>query len=408
MLVMVKHNTYFQLTKNSSNEMKKLCIFAAAALSVTGAVNAQTVEGSKLTDNISVTLKGGGITPLHGHNKSFWQNMRGVVGVELRKQITPVFGLGVEGEWTVNTSTWNGAPSLHNTFDGQYVGMFGTVNFNNLFAGYSGQPRVFEVEAVAGAGWLHAYVPKSQGEDSNSFGTKVGMNFNFNLGDSKAWTIAVKPAVVWNMAPGDYRGQSTVYYNGQHAAFELEAGVTYHFGNSNGTHSFAVVPPCDYSELNAEINALRAENVTLAVANADAMAASAVMAGKLDECLSRPATVVTQTKETNTLESVRYVFYRIGSSKITADQQPNVEMIADYLKHNPKATVEIKGYASQDGNLEFNKRLAAARAESVRTLLVTKYGIASSRVKAQGEGIGHMFKEDSWNRVAICILNEAE
>lgn len=70
--------------------------------------------------------------------------------------------------------------------------------------------------------------------------------------------------------------------------------------------------------------------------------------------------------------------------------------------------MEIKGYASQDGNLEFNKRLAAARAESVRTLLVTKYGIASSRVKAQGEGIGHMFKEDSWNRVAICILNEAE
>ena len=57
-----------------------------------------------------------------------------------------MFGLGVEGEWTVNTSTWNGAPSLHNTFDGQYVGMFGTVNFNNLFAGYSGQPRVFEVE----------------------------------------------------------------------------------------------------------------------------------------------------------------------------------------------------------------------------------------------------------------------
>jgi len=91
MLVMVKHNTYFQLTKNSSNEMKKLCIFAAAALSVTGAVNAHTVEGSKLTDNISVTLKGGGITPLHGHNKSFWQNMRGVVGVELLKQITPVF-----------------------------------------------------------------------------------------------------------------------------------------------------------------------------------------------------------------------------------------------------------------------------------------------------------------------------
>ena len=117
--------------------------------------------------------------------------------------------------------------------------------------------------------------------------------------------------------------------------------------------------------------------------------------------------MIKETKNTNTLESVRYVFYRIGSSKITADQAPNIEMIADYLKHNPEATVEIKGYASQDGNLDFNIKLASARAESVRTMLIKKYGIAGNRIKAQGEGIGHMFKEDSWNRVAICILNDA-
>lgn len=197
-----------------------------------------------------------------------------------------------------------------------------------------------------------------------------------------------------------------MYYNGQHAAFELEAGVTYHFGNSNGTHSFAVVPPCDYSELNAEINALRAENVTLAAANADAMAASAVMAGKLDECLSRPATVVTQTKETNTLESVRYVFYRIGSSKITADQQPNVEMIAAYLKNHPKAKVQIRGYASPDGSIEVNERLARQRAESVKNSLIKKYKISADRISAEGEGVGHMFSEESWNRVSICTLED--
>ena len=67
-------------------------------------------------DPTAAGLQCGQITPLHGHNKSFWQNMRGVVGVELRKQITPVFGLGVEGEWTVNTSTWNGAMRMSMTF----------------------------------------------------------------------------------------------------------------------------------------------------------------------------------------------------------------------------------------------------------------------------------------------------
>ncbi len=388
--------------------MKKLCIAAAAMLTIAGAASAQNLEGSKLTDNISLTLKGGVVTPLHGHGASFWQNMRGVTGIELRKQITPVFGLGLDGEFAINTSRWDKGVSTHNSFDRSYVGVFGAVNLNNLFAGYAGQPRVFEVEAVAGAGWLHTYMPKSQGKDQNSFGTKAGMNFNFNLGEAKAWTISVKPAVVWDMAPGDRKGQSTVYYDGQHAAFELEAGVTYHFPCSNGTHSFAYAAPCDYSALNEQINALRAENAALQAANADAAAAATVLAAQLDDCLNRPAKVITETRNTNTLESVRYVFYRIGSSKITADQQPNVEMIANYLKNNPKASVVIKGYASQDGNLEFNKKLAASRAESVRSMLISKYGIDGKRIKAQGEGIGHMFKEESWNRVAICILNDVD
>ncbi len=81
---------------------------------------------------------------------------------------------------------------------------------------------------------------------------------------------------------------------------------------------------------------------------------------------------------------------------------PNVEMIADYMKHNPKSKVEIKGYASQDGNLDFNIKLAQNRAESVKKLLVKKYGISADRISASGEGIGHMFKEESWNRVSIC------
>ncbi len=103
---------------------------------------------------------------------------------------------------------------------------------------------------------------------------------------------------------------------------------------------------------------------------------------------------------------MRYVFFKIGSSKITADQMPNVEMIAAYLKNHPKAKVQIRGYASPDGSLEFNKRLAAARAESVKNSLIKKYKIPSDRIDAKGEGIGNMFAEESWNRVSICTLEE--
>ena len=70
-----------------------------AALAL-GAISAQaqvTVQGSKFSDNWSLGLKGGAVTPAKGH--SFWQNCRGIFGLELKKQITPVFGLGIEGEW---------------------------------------------------------------------------------------------------------------------------------------------------------------------------------------------------------------------------------------------------------------------------------------------------------------------
>ena len=110
----------------------------------------------------------------------------------------------------------------------------------------------------------------------------------------------------------------------------------------------------------------------------------------------------------NSLDSVRYVFFKIGSSVITADQMPNVEMIAAYLKNHKGSKVQIKGYASQDGPLDINLRLAQNRAEAVKTALIKKYGISADRITAEGEGIGNMFTEESWNRVSICTIEDAE
>ena len=100
------------------------------------------------------------------------------------------------------------------------------------------------------------------------------------------------------------------------------------------------------------------------------------------------------------------MFYKIGSSVITADQQPNVEMIAAYLKNHKTAKVVIKGYASPDGNLENNIRLANKRAQSVKDALINRYKISADRITAEGEGIGNMFSEESWNRVSICTIED--
>lgn len=386
--------------------MKKKFILAAAAMTACCiAANAEVRELAPFypCDNWSITLNGGVAAPLNPTAGSFGDNLRGVASLEVRKQIAPSFGLGLEGDFGFNTSTWNKRPSMRNVVDNIYVGPFAAVNLNNLFAGYAGQPRVVEVELVGGVGWLHSFVPKAQGPDYDDLGLKGGINLNFNLGADKAWTVSLKPAIIWNATNREH-----TVFSGKDAALELMAGVTYHFGNSNGTHSFAFAAPCDYSEYNDQINALRAMVVAQEAGIADLATANANLKAQLDECLNRPATVVTNTvvETNNNLQSVRYVFYRVGSSTITSDQQPNVEMIANYMKKNPKSTVVIKGYASKDGNLSFNERLAAARAQSVKTMLVNKFGIKADRIKAEGQGIGEMFKEESWNRVAICILDD--
>ncbi|MBD5209984.1 MAG: OmpA family protein [Bacteroidales bacterium] len=383
--------------------MKKIILIAALALGAMSAQAQVTVQGSKFSDNWSLGLKGGAVTPAKGH--SFWQNCRGIFGLELKKQITPVFGLGVEGEATINTSSWTGVKSV-TTIDHSYVGLFGTLNFMNMFAGYNGAPRVFEIEGVLGAGWLHSYYPESVTEDGNSWATKAGLNFNFNLGESKAWTISLKPAIVWNMnnldIPVNNLGAEP-QFNLNHAYIEMEAGVTYHFKNSNGTHSFKVVTPMDeelVAALNAEINSLRAQ---LNNCNADKAALQQKindLEQKLADCLNKKPQVVEVVKN---LDNVHYVFFNLASSTIQANQKPNIFMVAQQLKNDSNATVDIKGYASKDGSLEFNKKLAQKRAEAVKKALV-KEGVAESRINAKGEGIGDMFSQNTWNRVAICTV----
>lgn len=385
--------------------MKKIILFAAFAMGAVASQAQTTVAGSKFFDNWSFTLKGGMVSPME--NVGFFKAARGIAGAELRKQITPIFGLGVEGEWSVNTSSWTGLKSA-NTFDHQYVGVFGTFNFMNAFAGYTGAPRVFELEAVAGTGWLHAYYPHTVADDGNSWATKVGLNFNFNLGEAKAWTISLKPAILWNMNHHGIESNVLGYaanYDSNHAVVELEAGVTYHFGNSNGTHHFTLVRPYDQAEvdaLNAQINALRADLDACGVNNAALLAQIADLQAQLDACNRRPAAVEKVVKDLN---NIRYVFFNISSAVIQPNQQPNVAMVADAMKDN-KATVTVDGYASKDGSLAFNEKLAQRRADAVKKELVNRYGIAADRVNAQGKGIGDLFSENDWNRVAVCTVNQ--
>jgi outer membrane protein OmpA-like peptidoglycan-associated protein len=378
--------------------MKKMIVMAALAMGAMSASAQTAIEEPGFFDNFSIGLDGGVTTPMTHH--AFFGNMRGVAGINIYKQVTPAFALGVEGAFGVNTSSWRNRVHSSTAFDNSYVGTFGAVDLFNLFGGYNCEGRVFDIDVVAGAGWGHLY-QSGDVPDHNYFATKVGLNFNFNV--SPNVTIALKPSIVWDMSDGGAK-QSSASYNANRATVNVMAGVTYHFGDG-----FQCVTPYNQAEidaLNGVINDLRGTVEAQAAANVALQEVNNGLAADLAACMSRPAQVV---KEKSTdLSSVRYIFFKVGSSNITADQKPNVEMIAAYMNNHPKSKVVIKGYASPEGNEEFNIRLAQKRAESVKDALIKRYKIAADRITAEGEGIGHMFSEESWNRVSICTLEETK
>ncbi|WP_294630484.1 OmpA family protein [uncultured Bacteroides sp.] len=375
--------------------MKKSIILAALALGTLTANAQSVVEGTKFADNWSVEMKAGAITPLT--HSAFFKSMRPGFGIGLSKQLTPVFGLGFQGMGYVNTT------SSKTAFDASDVSVLGKVNLMNLFGSYLGQPRVFEMEAVAGVGWLHYYM--NGAGDTNSWSTRLGMNFNFNLGESKAWTLGIKPAIVYDMQGDFNRAKSR--FNANNAAFEVTAGLTYHFMTSNGTHHFAKVKAYNQAEiddLNSSINALRSE-----VNNKDGALSSASrqidgLQKELEECRTKVVPVEKVVNTARVPESI--VTFRQGRSSVDASQLPNVERVASYMKKHPDTKVIIKGYASPEGSVEVNARIAAARAEAVKTILVNKYKINASRITAEGQGVGDMFTEPDWNRVSICTIED--
>lgn len=366
----------------------------------------KTVQGSQFFDNWSFGLSGGAVSPVTHH--SFWGDARGTFGAELTKQITPVFGLGFEGQAGVNTSYIcgsKGAVTTNPAIDMTNVSLLGKINLTNLFMGYNGTPRTFELEGVAGAGWGHVFLSESEGPDQNFMTSKFGLNFNFNLGEKKAWTVAVKPALVYRISDG--ASQQTEAYNINKAGLEMQAGVTYHFKNSNGAHHFTLQRAYDQAEvdgLNAKINDLRGEVREREGRIDNANRRIHELEQELNDCRNRKPVV---EKIVNTERSMEQtITFRQGKSAVEAAQLPNVERVATFMKNNKNSRVVIKGYASPEGSAEINERLARERAEAVKDILVKKYKISADRITAEGQGVGDMFSEPDWNRVSICTLEK--
>lgn len=359
-------------------------------------LNAQTTETETRTNrfcqNWSIGLNVGGTTPLK--HSAFFGNMRPTIGLNINKQFSPIYGLTLESMYGVNTT---GAPQAFDAFD---LMLLHRVNFNNLFTHYKGKPSLFEVEAVAGFGWIKIfdYYPTNEGfANANHVGSKAGLNFNFNLGEKKAWTLALKPAIVWDMT---IPGQAHLNFDANQAVWEISAGVVYCFKNKNGKHYYS--DDCTNEDavkaLNGMISNLEQEVEAKDRALSDAQNKINGLRRDLQDCKN-------SRRETVKVEKQDYVVtFSQGKSNIESTQMPYIDQLATYLKQHANAKVVISGYASPEGKKSYNEKLAQKRADKVKDVLVKKYNISSDRIEAKGMGIGSIYNDPSWNRVSVCVV----
>lgn len=346
--------------------MRKLIFILVAAFMSIATVNAQVAREIQANpfDNMSVSIQGGVSTPLD-MNGIFPLNP--MAGLRIAKEFTPIFGAEIEG------NVWFGDNHFNRTWDyftpeqktlvkGTNVGLNGTVNLTNLFFGYTGVPRKFEVKAVGGIGWLHYWnhfksdapqgsdvdgvlpepgtdtngvLPMPRYFDKNGFTAKTALNLAFNLDRYRKHSVFVEPGVFWNLSHNKEAGK-TVQFNQKYAQLAVMVGYTYHFACSNGTHHFVLH---DVGALNDEINRLR----------------------------SQEPQVVTETVIKDHYVTVRegnaVVMFAFDNAELTEDARTTICAL-------PKdATYDLVGTASPEGSAEYNAALAQRRADAVAAFM---------------------------------------
>ena len=63
-----------------------------------------------------------------------------------------------------------------------------------------------------------------------------------------------------------------------------------------------------------------------------------------------------------------------------------IERVVEFMKKYPDATVTIEGHTSVLGSASYNQNLSERRAKRVADIMVSKYGVAQSRVSHVGFG----------------------
>lgn len=403
---------------------------ALAGLMIGNDAEAQNMMGEKPTFKTwSIGLNGGaltGVSPLGGKNDfSNWKPSLGY-GLYFKKQITPGFGLRLDGvrgrvkgdntesynDGNVNVSTVGSydtdlrySASLSAQMNIVNWSMFNQHNNSQLYALAGGGFANYETTTMATGS-----TSESTGPAVNKLIIPVGVGAKFRISEAVnfdlGWTI--------NFVDGDtFDGYAANgnndKYNYAYAGLEFALGAGKQlafFSPTAATYQEALAAKNMANAFKSDLDMQKAENAKLRSEMSDLLKDSDGdgVADKLDKCPNTPKgtivdgggcpiTVTTQITERITVteadrkvvkDAISNLEFDLGKSTIRDKSFPTLNRVAALLVEK-NFSLKLAGHTDITGSRELNMRLSKDRAESIKAYLVAQ-GANASRIEATGYG----------------------
>lgn len=381
--------------------MKKTLLAIAALLLASGAMLGQEKEKSydEFSGHWLIGVQGG-IGQTVGET-SFGTLISPAASVWFGYQFTPVWGLraGVSG-WQARGAVVDGSTSVY-----RYNYVQGNVDVLVDLCGIAGyrvsravNPYLFAGIGVNGAfnnGEARDLSPRLPEDNLLWDGSRVfpagrfGVGMGVRITDAVHFNIEVNANVLGD-AFNSKRGSAVDWQLGALAGFTFRIGLK----KEKASEEIPVVEPAPAAEPEPEP---AAEPEPAPVASATAVAA----AGQSLEGAEYAAPAFEAVEEN--------VFFLIGQSSIRESEASKVDAVADVLRANPQTRVTVTGHADREtGSAERNMELSKERAENVAAALIAA-GVEADRITVLYRGAEETpFDTPEENRVAICVVDDAE
>ena len=311
-------------------------------------------------------------------SKAGWETNNGVLHKWAWNYVSPVVDV------TANLSNWilGYNPDRLVNF-GVFAGLGANIAFGNDEAAVANEQIKNEYN------FTNRDALRNRWEGSKAFFTgRVGANVDFCISSNWAAGLELQANAINDYYNSKRAGTADWYLNAL-------VGVKYTFGTSNKTRVVPAVVPVE------KLVEEKVENVVN-----DEVEALKKRIAALEECCEEAKAAKVEAAKVVAAEPMRRdVFFTISASVISSSEMVKVQEVAEFMKKNPNAVVEVTGYADKGtGNATINAKYAMKRAETVKNALIAE-GIAASRivVSSMGDKV-QPYADPVLNRVAICIV----